>query len=145
MVQVRQISASETIPVRQPVLRKGLPVETCFFDGDELSTTVHFGVFEDENLVGVATLLDNSKDIFEGKQLQLRGMAVLENVQGKGIGKILLEAGENYAKSRFFDLIWFNARTSAQSFYAKNGYLVMGEEFQIPGVGPHVVMYKKLV
>src|SRR5690554_109251 len=121
MVEVKLISAPETIPVRHPVLRKGLPVETCVFDGDELDTTVHFGVFDNGNLVGVATFLENSKAIFSGKQLQLRGMAVLENLQGKGFGKILLDAGENYAKSHFFDLIWFNARTSARNFYEKNG------------------------
>lgn len=142
MISVSRISAVQTRVVRQPVLRPGLPVSSCVFDGDSLLTTVHFGVFLDQNLVGVVTLLANNHPYFPGKQLQLRGMAVLNHCQGLGLGKKLLEACEQYAHENHYPLIWCNARTSAKNFYARFGYLIQGDEFVIEGVGPHYVMYK---
>src|SRR5690606_23899459 len=110
MIEIKQISATETLPVRQPVLRAGRPVTDCYFDGDELPATVHYGIFVEENLVGVATFLENKKDSLTGKQMQLRGMAVLNLHQGKGFGKLLLEKGEALARERKTDILWFNAR-----------------------------------
>ena len=144
MINIKQISARETIPVRQPVLRAGRPESDCIFEGDNLPTTVHYAIFVEENLVGVATFLENSKDILTGKQMQLRGMAVLDAYQGKGFGKLLLEKGEILAHEKKTDILWFHARINAKSFYEKQGYMVIGEPFEIPQVGTHYVMYKEL-
>ena len=48
MNSIKEIHFQETFEVRHPVLREGRPIETCFFDGDELETTKHFG-FERRN------------------------------------------------------------------------------------------------
>lgn len=75
---------------------------------------------------------------------QLRGMAVLEEYQGKGVGKILLTFAENLAKEKDTQTLWMNARVSALDFYRNSGYKILGEVFEVPGIGPHYVMFKKL-
>ena len=62
---LKLISAKETYPVRHPVLRKGMPIESCAFDGDELKTTVHLGLFFEHHLIGVVSLLKKTNESFE--------------------------------------------------------------------------------
>jgi len=40
-------------------------------------------------------------------------------------------------------MLWFNARTVAVPFYEKHGFATRGDEFEIPGVGPHYVMWQE--
>ena len=142
---VQKITTSETFEVRHPVLRQGKPIESCRFEGDDLITTLHFGLFENNNLVGVASIFENNNPLFEDKnQAQLRGMAVLENYQGKGFGKQLVAHCEKQMTLENKSLIWFNARVNAKGFYEKMGYTAIGNPFEIKEVGLHYVMYKKL-
>lgn len=39
MTIIKKIAAAETYSVRLPVLRKGKPIESCRFDGDDLETS----------------------------------------------------------------------------------------------------------
>ena len=143
MYSVKQISSQETYPVRQPVLRPGKPIESCIFPGDDLPSTTHFGVFDNNRLVGIASLfLSASPDIEGSMQYQLRGMAVLATHQKKGLGDMLLAAAEKHAVNLNADVIWFNAREVAVGFYKKAGYEIAGDIFTIPDVGPHYVMFK---
>ncbi len=143
-IQIKAISAKATIKVRQPILRTGLPIETCVFEGDELTSTLHLGAYINNQLVGVVTYLKNNTTTFGAKhQYQLRGMAVLSNFQKKGIGKLLIEKGEQILTNKNAQLIWCNARIVAVSFYQKNEFKIIGNPFDIPGVGAHYMMYKK--
>jgi len=45
--EIRRITTEETIPLRHPILRPGLPRETAIFPGDEAETSRHFGAFLD--------------------------------------------------------------------------------------------------
>jgi hypothetical protein len=36
--------------------------------------------------------------------------------------------------------VWCNARTPARGFYERAGFAVEGEEFELPEIGPHVLM-----
>ena len=147
---IRKINFLDTFLVRHPVLRAGKNIETCLFDNDELKTTIHFGYFMEDNLVGVASLyykncalLLDDKKIFG--QYQIRGMAVLENYQKIGIGKLLIDECEKYVKENYGNLIWFNARVAAVAFYEKVHYQKFGEEFFIENIGKHVIMIKRFV
>ncbi|MEK8180564.1 GNAT family N-acetyltransferase [Flavobacterium buctense] len=145
MITIRKISAQETYTVRHPVLRKGKQIESCHFDGDDLDTTSHFGLHENDQIKGVISLFENNNPLFEDKkQTQIRGMAVLENNQGKGYGRLLVEHSEKILKTQNTPLIWFNARINAVGFYQKMGYQIIGNSFEIPNVGLHYVMWKKL-
>lgn len=145
MITLQQLPSQGTFPVRQPVLRPGLPVESCIFDGDDLPTTVHYGIYDKGELAGVVSIFKAQNSLFANEnQLQVRGMAVLDQHQKKGFGEKLMQQAEHYALQKNAPLIWFNAREIAVGFYKKMGYLVAGNPFDIPGVGIHYVMYKHL-
>ncbi len=142
---IQEITATHTYPVRQLVLRAGKPIESCRFEGDELPSTHHFGYFTANQLLGVISLFEAENATFEKqKSFQIRGMAVLESYQKKGIGEALVREAETFCKKQKTTLIWFNARTSAVGFYKKMGYEIEGNEFEIKEVGPHFLMHKKI-
>ena len=141
---VKQITAAQTYAVRHPVLRAGRPVETCAMPGDDAEDTFHLGLFDAENLIGVVTFMNAAKPQFTGKQYQLRGMAVLEAYQGKGLGNILVTEGEQQLKQLGYDLLWCNARIKALNFYTRKGFKIEGEAFEIEPIGTHYLLYKKL-
>jgi GNAT superfamily N-acetyltransferase len=145
MKTIREISAAATFSVRHPVLRAGKPMKACRFDGDDLDTTRHFGIYVGETLAGVASLFQHSNPKFNNQaQFQLRGMAVLDNHRKKGLGDALVRTAERSAKSRGGELIWFNARIAAVPFYEKLGYQKIGEMFDIGDIGAHFVMFKRI-
>lgn len=143
---IKDISAETTYKVRQPVLRPGRPAQECVFEGDSDKDTFHLGLYSGKELIGVASFMKNASQNFRSKnQFQLRGMAVLPFYKGKGYGATLLKEGEERLKTRVEKpFLWFNARDYAVGFYEKFGYKTFGEKFDIPGVCPHIVMYKQL-
>lgn len=144
-IQIKEISSLETYSVRHPVLREGRPIEDCSFDGDDLSTTFHLGLFYEDVLVGVASFMKNNHALFlDDNQYQLRGMAVLKTYQGKQLGDILFLHGEKLLKTKNVTLLWFNAREIAVNFYNRNGCNTIGRPFEIKGIGTHYVMFKKI-
>jgi GNAT superfamily N-acetyltransferase len=145
MSDIKEISAQETYLVRNPVLRNGKPIESCHFDGDDLPTTHHFGLFKNKHLVGIISLFENSNVTFaENSQYQIRGMAVLDDFRKKGFGETLVNYCEEYCIANNCKLIWFNARVEAVGFYEKMGYQKTGAIFEIKDVGEHLLMFKKL-
>lgn len=150
-ISVKLITARETYPVRHPVLRAGRPLEDCAFDSDDLETTMHLGAYLEDQLVGVATFVLNNDARIPAlaavaleKCYQLRGMAVLENLQGKNIGRKLLMHGESLLKQNGTTHLWFNARELAIPFYKKLGYLIVSDIFEIVPIGMHYKMHKSL-
>lgn len=143
---IKTITAEETYLVRHPVLRPGKPIESCIFDGDDLKTTFHLGIYTNNLLVGVSSFFKNNHPLLhETSQYQLRGMAVLEAYQGFGIGKLVLSHGEKILKQQRIQTIWCNAREKARAFYEKNNYEIIGAPFNIETIGTHYVMFKPLV
>lgn len=144
-IDFKQIDNQDCIPLRQLVLRNNQPIKNCVFDGDELESTIHIGAFFQTNLVGIVSLMKYSNSEFNShKQYQLRGMAVHPNFQGKGIGKQLLQFSLAHLSRLKIDLCWCNARKKAVSLYHKQGFTVHGSEFEIPTIGPHFLMVKKI-
>ena len=143
--KIKLINSNETHSVRHPVLRAGKPIESCVFEGDDLETTIHMGIFVKDHLIGVCSFYQNSSPkILEIPQYQLRGMAILKAFQGKGLGKIILRHGEKLLNEKKSKVIWCNARELAVNFYKKNNYKIVGEPFSIKNIGVHYVMYKVL-
>ena len=144
-MEIKKINSITTYPVRHEVLRKGKPIETCKFMGDDDDETVHFGLYVAHQLIGSISIFKETNAIFsESNPFQIRGMTVLEAFQGKGLGTQLVKKAESYCKDLKADLIWFNAREKAVHFYKRLGYTVIGNSFLIPDVGIHFVMYKKI-
>lgn len=145
-IEVKKITYSETFPVRSAVLRQGKPIETCFFLGDDAKETIHFGLFNDNNLIGVASVFKVKNENLEKKtQYQLRGMAVLSEFQGLGYGNVILGEVCKFVEIQKAEVLWFNARENAVPFYQNFGFTVFGNSFDIPDVGSHFLMFKYFV
>lgn len=71
---------------------------------------------------------------------QLRGMATDATVRGSGAGRALVEDGLRRVAARGGDLVWCDARVSAEGFYERMGFAVVTDEFDKPGIGAHVGM-----
>ncbi len=144
-IKIKQINGLDTIPIRHTVLRKGKPVEACPIPQDNLESTFHFGLFYQEKLVGVCTfIIDKSPYFNDNKQYRLRAMGILDSYQGLHFGKQLLTHGVAFLKEKKIDRLWFNARVIAIKFYKNNEFETIGDIFNVPNVGPHYVMHKKL-
>ena len=145
MFKIIEIVALETFSVRHPVLRFGKPIESCHFEGDDLQTTKHFGLFYNNQLSGVISIFETQNSLFEeANQFQIRGMAVLQQFQKKGFGVALLKYCENYIQNNKGSVIWFNARETAIGFYEKSDYQKIGDGFEIADIGIHYLLFKKL-
>ena len=144
-VDVRQITAAETVPLRHAVLRPGRPVETALFSGDDLASTTHFGAFRNGQLLCVASLFEAQLPDEPGvAAIQLRGMATATEAQRTGLGRALVLDCVGFARERGARLLWCNARVYACGFYSKLGFEIVGKEFDIPDVGPHYRMKLEL-
>ncbi|MBZ9785961.1 GNAT family N-acetyltransferase [Psychroflexus sp. CAK57W] len=144
-VEIKYISSGETIDLRHLVLRQGRPRNSSHMKGDHLKSTKHIGAFIDSKCVGVLSLFLASTDQLSNlSQYQLRGMAVDPEHRKKNIGRKLISFSENELRSRNVEVIWCNAREIAVNFYKKLDFEVISDEFHIPDVGPHYVMYKRL-
>ena len=130
-IHIRPMTSLEVRPLRLEVLRAGMVNQTVHFDGDDDPTTIHLGAFDqDQNNVGVSTWMQRHFPLAEEhKALQLRGMATAVNVQGQGIGALLLVAGQSHGREIGAHLIWANARDAALNFYNRHGYSTVGEGF----------------
>ena len=144
-MKVKRISARDTLPIRQKILRLGKPEDTCVFKDDERDQTFHLGAFVDKKLVSIASFYFHHNDTFNVEnQYQLRGMATLEQFQRQGFSTELLKVAFPMVKQNFCDIIWCNARIEARDFYEQLGFVAKGEEFDIPDVGKHILMCKEL-
>lgn len=142
---IKTIESLETHQIRHPVLRTGKPIESCIFEGDNLTTTIHIGIFTKDQLVGVCSFFKNNHDLIsEASQYQLRGMAILKAFQNRGLGKTILTYGELHLKNKGINTIWCNAREVASHFYKKKGYKTIGKPFNIGTIGKHYIMHKRL-
>lgn len=142
-MEIKRISADDTIPIRQKMLRPGFPIEDCRFRGDEEDQTFHLGAFENGKLVSVASFYFERHTEMDGPyQYRLRGMATLPEYQGRGLSSDLLSTAFPIIKQNFCNLVWCNARLAASGFYQKVGFEKKGEVFEITNVGPHYLMYK---
>jgi GNAT superfamily N-acetyltransferase len=141
-MEVKRIGATDTHPIRNRVLRPGRPVQTCIFDGDEDELTFHLGAFVESKLVSIASFYYDKNDKIDVEhQFRLRGMATLPEYQHQGLSSALLKTAIPLIKQNHCHVLWCNARTSAKGFYETVGFETVDPvEFEIPDVGPHLLM-----
>lgn len=139
-MEVSRIPTEATYDLRSRVLRPGRPIEVVHYPNDARS--VHFGVLDGGQVVSVVTAHAEDSELFPGVagQWRIRGMATDPSCQGKGVGALGLKALLDWARSEGISLVWCNARLRAVSFYARHGFTIESELFEIPDIGPHYVM-----
>jgi predicted GNAT family N-acyltransferase len=71
-------------------------------------------------------------------------MAVDKSLQGSGYGAALLRSCLEYATRQGGTQVWCNARTTASGFYRSLGFSQRGDPFELPGIGPHHLMWRRL-
>ena len=144
-MQVKRVSTRDIYSIRHKVLRPNQPIEKCHFEHDGDDQTFHLGAFVDNKLVSIASFYYEKNDTFENEnQFRLRGMATLEDYRKQGFSRELLKVAFPMIKQNFCNLVWCNARTSAQGFYETMGFKGHGEVFEIPDIGPHILMAKEI-
>lgn len=129
----------QMVQLRIDILRKPLGLTFTPEELEKEKEEMLIGAFEDEKMLGCCMLIRE-----DPSTVRLRQMAVLNNLQGKGIGRALMQFAENLAKDRGYAKITMHARKTAIGFYEKLGYEVRGEQFDEVTI-PHFIMEKLLV
>ncbi len=91
-------------------------------------------------IVGVARMQTNTPT-----QGQVRCVAVSPNVQGKGVGKLLMKYLEEFAQEKGIKEIVLDARENAVRFYKSIGYVIFEDSYLLFGEIQHYKMRKEFV
>jgi ribosomal protein S18 acetylase RimI-like enzyme len=75
---------------------------------------------------------------------RVRGMATAPPARGRGAGTAVLGALLDHAAAAGAERVWCNVRVGARSLYERAGFHVTSEEFDLPEIGPHLVMERDL-
>ncbi len=126
--------------LRYKILRKpwNQPKETAT---DNLESTSYNAFIENgnHNAIACGRLQEN-----ENKIGQIRFMAVDDNQQGKGLGKLIVQELELKGRNLGLVEIELQARENAVEVYKANGYEIKEQSFLLWGIIQHYLMHKKL-
>ena len=146
MLEVKLINAEDTYGIRHKVLRPNQDLADCKFDHDHDKDSFHVGAFLEDKLISIASFYNEINSDIEGDlQYRLRGMATLEEYRVQKAGSSLIQYGEKILKERNVNVWWCNARIAVSDYYKKLGLDEKGDVFDIHPIGPHKLMYKKLI
>jgi GNAT superfamily N-acetyltransferase len=134
----REISLEQSRELRRSVLRPHDSIEEIA--AGEADGAYAAGVFCGQTLIAVGTIAPTP----ERGGWRLRGMATAPEARNRGAGAAVLDALLSYARDRGASLVWCNARTPARRFYERAGFRCVSDVFEIPSIGPHVVMERAL-
>jgi N-acetylglutamate synthase-like GNAT family acetyltransferase len=115
---------AQMVELRNRVLRRPLGLLLSASDIEKDARDIHFVAVIGGEMVGCLILTEIDKET-----ARMRQVAVDSSVQGRGVGRKLVEAFETRAQSLGFSKIILYARDSAIPFYLKLGYEAFGEPF----------------
>ncbi|MFH0793427.1 MAG: GNAT family N-acetyltransferase [bacterium] len=128
----------DTVALRDEILRIPLGLELSSEELAAESDSHHLACYDAGRLIACLVL----KPLGGGK-VRLRQMSVAISHQKKGIGTLLMQFAESYAREHGYTQIVMHARASAVSFYEKLGYTKQGDSF-IEVTIPHFFMHKDI-
>jgi GNAT superfamily N-acetyltransferase len=128
----------QMVDLRLLILRAPLGLTFTREDLEREKDDILLGCFDEEELEGCCLLTE-----IEPGTVKLRQMAVLDGLQGKGIGRALMNFAESVARDAGYKKLTMHARKSALGFYEKLGYIIGSDEF-IEVTVPHYIMEKNL-
>lgn len=106
-------------------------------EGDAIGE--HFALYESGNLKAIARLDQNEPTVS-----QVRFVAVEINKQGKGYGKLIMDAVEQKSKRDGNSKMILHARDYAVKFYEKLDYILIGKSYKLFDILQHYLMEKEL-
>lgn len=128
---IQRINYEKTFPLRQLVMDPEKPLEKMKRHGDE--NAIHFGAIFDDQIVGVVSFYEEKPNDW-----RIRGMAVHQDFQKKGIGKALIIFALKDLKTA--KRVWCNSRLEAVGFYKRLGFTPFSETIFIPNIGKRIKM-----
>ncbi|MCA1056704.1 GNAT family N-acetyltransferase [Rossellomorea aquimaris] len=136
-VAVSESQVSDVFEIRKNVFvhEQNVPLEEEIDRFEDEST--HFVLYDGDSPKGAGRFrLVNGT----GK---IERICVLRDMRGKGAGREIMKAIEQYAKTQSISTLKLNAQTYAIPFYEGLGYVVVSEEFMDAGI-PHKTMVKTI-
>lgn len=130
----------QMVKLREEILRRPLGLSFLPEELEREKDNLLLVAYEDDHMLGCCMLVEEEQD---PQTVRLRQMAVSNDLQGKGIGKVLMNFAENIARDRGYKKLTMHARKNAIGFYEKMGYKSSGQEFEEVTI-PHFVMEKAL-
>ena len=123
------------------VKEQNVPVELELDDKDYSDNTVHIGYFHDDNLIGVARLIDMDKDV-----IHIGRVVIDKEYRGQGIGRELIIGCENIAQQilKRKIIIELSAQIQAENFYKSLGYNRVNDIIYLDAGIEHVDMRKEI-
>ena len=128
----------QMIKMREEILRKPLGLTFSNTELEKEKDNLLIGAFEEELMLGCCMIVE-----LDDRKARLRQMAVLNNLQGKGIGRALIQFAENIARDHGYRIMSMHARKPTIPFFEKMGYKITSPEF-IEITIPHFEMEKEL-
>jgi GNAT superfamily N-acetyltransferase len=143
-VQVEQVLAWVTLPLRQQVLRPKSTLAALQLPDDDAPETAHFAAYDSEHRVVGTGNVRRQPAPWGAPGWRLRGMATAPDMRGQGIGAAILERIVEHVARLGGGLLWANARIPAQRFYERAGFVTRGERWDDPEIGPHIVIERQV-
>jgi len=146
--EVRRVDPEVLYDLRRRVLRADNPDVSVAYVRDTEVTSIHFAGCLGDRVVVSASLYPSESPLNpELKTFQLRYVATDFDVQGKGLGGIVLDVVEEELRALGVEQVWANGRDTAVDFFrAHNWQLIAGSEHLIPETNlPHTIIYKSLL
>jgi GNAT superfamily N-acetyltransferase len=129
-------SVDDVLPLRALVLRPGRPLDVARYDIDHDAATVHVAArAADGQILSCATVFPEPLD--DEPAWRLRGMATHPTWQGRGVGSAVLARAIDVVAQAHGPVLWCNARVAALNLYLRAGFVTVGAQFDVPGIGPH--------
>lgn len=121
------------------VKEQKVPIELELDDKDHSDNTVHIGYFHEDNLIGVARLIDMDKDV-----IHIGRVVIDKEYRGQGIGCELIIGCENIAQQilKRKIIIELSAQIQAENFYKSLGYNRVNDKIYLDAGIEHVDMRK---
>jgi GNAT superfamily N-acetyltransferase len=145
--EVQRVAVEAIRPIRHGVLRPTAPPEHSQYPGDDDPTTLHLGAFVGGVLVGSATLIHQAPAHLpdERHAWRLRGVAVLPQHRGLGLGQQMVRRALEHAQAHGGALLWFFANPPAVDFYLRLGFTLHTTlSNPVPDGPPHPYMWQHL-
>ena len=128
----------QMLKLRDDILRKPLGLSFSSVELEREKDNMLIGAFEDDEMLGCCMMVEK-----DPTTLRLRQVAVLNDLQGKGIGRALTNFAENLARDQGYNKMYMHARKDVVGFFEKMGYKITGDEFSDITI-PHFIMEKVL-
>ena len=144
-IEVKQIEFEsqdyfQSLGLRYEVLRRPLALHFEINDLKKEGSDIHVAAYLNSQIIGCLILSEISDKTFAYK---MRQVAVSDDFQRSGVGKLMVEFCEKIAVKNGVNSIELHARENAVPFYLSLQYTIMGNQFLEVNI-PHYKMTKEL-